>query len=68
VSRFIPAAKELLIKLQPKNKVLSSLWSAWIETQNEEALSQAAELGLTSARLSLGLRLAQLDEQCICRR
>ena len=56
------AAKELLIKLQPKNEALSSLWAAWIENQNEEALAQAAELGLTSARLTLGLRLAQLDD------
>ena len=55
-------AKELLIKLQPKNEALSSLWGAWIENQNEEALAQAAELGLTSARLALGLRLAQLDD------
>ena len=55
------AAKELLIKLQPKNEALSSLWAAWIENQNEESLTQAAELGLTSARLTLGLRLAQLD-------
>ena len=56
-------AKELLIKLQPKNEALSSLWSAWIENQNEESLVQAAELGLTSARLTLGLRLAQLDDR-----
>ena len=56
------AAKELLIKLQPKNEALSSLWTEWIENQNEDALLQAAELGLTSARLSLGLRLAQIDE------
>lgn len=57
------AAKELLIKLQPKNEALSSLWTAWIDNQNEESLAQAAELGLTSARLTLGLRLAQLDER-----
>ena len=56
-------AKELLIKLQPKNEALSSLWTAWIETQHEGSLTQAAELGLTSARLTLGLRLAQLDER-----
>ena len=55
-------AKELLIKLQPKNEALPSLWAAWIDNQNEEALAQAAELGLTSARLALGLRLAQLDD------
>jgi TPR repeat protein len=56
-------AKELLIKLQPKNEALSSLWNDWIETQHEGSLTQAAELGLTSARLTLGLRLAQLDER-----
>ena len=54
-------AKELLIKLQPKNEALSSLWKVWIEEQNEDALIQAAELGLTIAKLTLGLRLAQLD-------
>lgn len=58
---FAQSAKELLIKLQPKNEALSSLWNAWLEYQNEEALIQAAELGLTSAKLTLGLRLAQLD-------
>jgi TPR repeat protein len=54
-------AKELLIRLQPKNEALSSLWSVWLESQNEDALLQAAELGLTAAKLTLGLRLAQLD-------
>ena len=54
-------AKDLLIKLQPKNEALSSLWNDWLENQNEEALIQSAELGLTAAKLSLGLRLAQLD-------
>jgi len=58
---FAKLAKELLIKLQPKNEALSSLWNDWLENQNEEALIQAAELGLTSAKLTLGLRLAQLD-------
>jgi TPR repeat protein len=58
---FSQSAKELLIKLQPKNEALTSLWNAWLEDQNEEALIQAAELGLTSAKLTLGLRLAQLD-------
>jgi TPR repeat protein len=58
---FAQLAKELLIKLQPKNEALSSLWSDWLENQNEEALIQAAELGLTTAKLTLGLRLAQLD-------
>ena len=58
---FAQLAKELLIQLQPKNEALSSLWNAWLEDQNEEALIQAAELGLTSAKMTLGLRLAQLD-------
>jgi TPR repeat protein len=58
---FTNSAKELLIKLQPKNEALSSLWSAWLEEKNEDALLQAAELGLTFAKLTLGLRLAQLD-------
>ena len=52
----------LLIKLQPKNEALSSLWNAWVSDKNESALLQAAELGLTIARLTLGLRLAQLDD------
>ena len=60
-SEFTTQAKELLIKLQPKNEALSSLWSAWLENQNEDALVQAAELGLTVAKLSLGLRLAQFE-------
>ena len=60
-TEFASKAKELLIQLQPKNKALSSLWSVWLESQNEDALLQAAELGLTTAKLTLGLRLAQLD-------
>jgi len=60
-SPFMASAKELLIKLQPKNEALSSLWNAWLENGNEEALVRAAELGLTIAKLTLGLRLAQLD-------
>jgi len=60
-SPFTVSAKELLIKLQPKNETLSSLWDAWLTNKNEEALLQAAELGLTMAKLTLGLRLAQLD-------
>ncbi len=60
-STFAVQAKELLIKLQPKNEALSSLWKAWLNEENEEALIQAAELGLTAAKLTLGLRLAQLD-------
>ena len=60
-SAFTTQAKELLIKLQPKNEALSSLWNAWTNGQNEDALIQAAELGLTAAKLTYGLRLAQLD-------
>ena len=60
-SPFTASAKKLLIKLQPKNEALSSLWNAWLTNKNEEALLQAAELGLTMAKLTLGLRLAQLD-------
>jgi len=60
-SVFANNAKELLIKLQPKNEALSSLWQVWLDEQNEDALTQAAELGLTIAKLTLGLRLAQLD-------
>ena len=56
---FAVLAKELLIKLQPKDETLSSLWKAWVSDQNENALVQAAELGLTVAKLTLGLRLAQ---------
>jgi TPR repeat protein len=59
---FTNSAKELLIKLQPKDEALSSLWSAWLSENNEGALVQAAELGLTIAKLTLGLRLAQLNE------
>ena len=60
-SPFTTSAKELLMKLQPKDEALSSLWSAWLENKDEDALLQAAELGLTIAKLTLGLRLAQLD-------
>jgi len=59
-SPFTTSAKELLMKLQPKDEALSSLWSAWLENKDEDALLQAAELGLTIAKLTLGLRLAQL--------
>lgn len=59
---FTNSAKELLIKLQPKDEALSSLWSAWVLEKNEAALMQAAELGLTIAKLTLGLRLAQFNE------
>ena len=60
-SPFASSAKELLIKLKPKNEALSSLWSAWLEEKDEDALLKAAELGLTVAKHTLGLRLAQLD-------
>jgi TPR repeat protein len=59
---FTNSAKELLIKLQPKDETLSSLWNAWTYEKNETALMQAAELGLTIAKLTLGLRLAQFNE------
>jgi TPR repeat protein len=59
---FTNSAKELLIKLQPKDEALSSLWNAWLSNKNEAALIQAAELGLTIAKLTLGLRLAQFNE------
>lgn len=59
---FTNSAKELLIKLQPKDEALSSLWNAWLSDKNEAALIQAAELGLTIAKLTLGLRLAQFNE------
>ncbi|QWE18795.1 tetratricopeptide repeat protein [Polynucleobacter corsicus] len=58
---FTTSAKELLIKLQPKDETLSSLWGSWLSEHNEAALMQAAELGLTIAKLTLGLRLAQLN-------
>jgi TPR repeat protein len=60
---FTNSAKELLIKLQPKDEALTSLWNAWILEQNEVALIQAAELGLTIAKLTLGLQLAQLNDR-----
>jgi len=60
-TQFASQAKELLIQLQPKNEALSSLWNAWLENQDEGALLRAAELGLTVAKLTLGLRLAQFD-------
>ena len=62
-SPFTNLAKELLIQLQPKDEILSSLWSAWLSEKNEAALIQAAELGLTIAKLALGLRLAQFNTQ-----
>lgn len=59
---FASSAKELLIKLKPKDEALSSLWNTWLSDKNEAALIQAAELGLTIAKLTLGLRLAQFNE------
>jgi TPR repeat protein len=60
-SSFAHLARQLRIQLQPKNETISSLWNAWLSEQKEEALMRAAELGLTVAKLTLGLRLAQLD-------
>lgn len=60
---FTNCAKELLIKLQPKDEALSTLWNTWLAEKNEGALLQAAELGLTVAKLTLGLKLAQFDER-----
>ncbi len=60
---FTNSAKELLIKLQPKDEALSSLWNTWLTEKNEGALLQAAELGLTAAKLTLGLKLAQFGEK-----
>ena len=58
---FTKSAKELLIKLQPKDDALTSLWNIWLTEKNEAALLQAAELGLTVAKLTLGLKLAQFE-------
>ena len=60
-SPFTASAKALLIKLQPRDEVLSSLWRTWLEDKDDGALLQAAELGLTVAKLTLGLHLAKLD-------
>jgi TPR repeat protein len=48
--------------LQPKDETLSGLWSQWLASGEQDYLLEAAEMGLTLARLTLGLRLAQLDE------
>lgn len=64
-SPFTNSAKELLIKLQPKDEALSTLWNTWITEKNEGALLQAAELGLTAAKLTLGLTLAQFEEAAL---
>jgi len=58
---YTQAAKELLLRLQPKDETLSGLWSQWLATGKEDHLLEAAETGLTIARLTLGLQLAQLD-------
>ena len=58
---FTQAAKELLLRLQPKDETLSGLWSQWLASGKQHHLLEAAEMGLTIARLTLGLQLAQLD-------
>jgi hypothetical protein len=58
---FTQAAKELLLRLQPKDETLSGLWAHWLASGKQEHLLEAAEMGLTIARLTLGLQLAQLD-------
>ena len=58
---FSQAAKELLLRLQPKDETLSGLWSQWLASGKTDYLLEAAEMGLTIARLTLGLQLAQLD-------
>jgi TPR repeat protein len=60
-SGFTQAAKELLLRLQPKDETLSGLWSQWLATGKPDYLVEAAESGLTVARLTLGLQMAQLD-------
>jgi len=60
-SSFTQAAKELLLRLQPKDETLSGLWSQWLASGKQNHLLEAAEMGLTVARLTLGLQLAQLD-------
>jgi uncharacterized protein len=58
---FTQAAKELLLRLQPKDETLSGLWAQWLASGKPDDLLEAAEMGLTVARLTLGLQLAQLD-------
>jgi len=60
-NNFTQAAKELLLQLQPKDETLSGLWSQWLASGKPDHLLEAAEMGLTIARLTLGLQLAQLD-------
>jgi len=58
---YTQAAKELLLRLQPKDETLSGIWSQWLSSGKQDHLVEAAEMGLTIARLTLGLQLAQLD-------
>ena len=58
---FTQAAKELLLRLQPKDETLSGLWAQWLASGKQDHLLEAAEMGLTVARLTLGLQLAQLN-------
>jgi TPR repeat protein len=58
---FTQAAKELLLQLQPKDETLSGLWSQWLASGKPNYLLEAAETGLTMARLTLGLQLSRLD-------
>jgi TPR repeat protein len=58
---FTQAAKELLLRLQPKDETLSGLWSQWLASGQQDHLLEAAEMGFTVARLTLGLQLARLD-------
>jgi TPR repeat protein len=60
-NNFTQAAKELLLRLQPKDQALSGLWSKWLASGKQNHLLEAAEMGLTVARLTLGLQLAQFD-------
>jgi len=60
-SNLTQAAKELLLRLQPKDETLSGLWAQWLASGKQDHLLEAAEMGLTIARLTLGLQLAQLD-------
>ena len=56
------SAKELLLRLQPKDETLAGLWSQWLDSGNQTALINAADAGFTRARLALGLQLAQLED------
>jgi TPR repeat protein len=62
---FTQQAKELQLLLEPKNETLTSLWNEWLTKKDEGALIRAAENGLTVAKLTLGLRLAQLEEDAL---